>query len=313
MRLAAVPQRGHGYDLSVNGPYDNYLERFIGARKRLARRERPLLPVVDAEPAAREHDDADRFPEHGCYGRTKVVCNWIPPDTAVLLDAGCAYGYGTRFFARKAERTFGIDPNAQLIEIARRRYPAIEFAVSGVESMQFEAAFFDVIVMADVLEHVRDERRTLGEVFRLLKPGGYFIVTVPNRGLFSFLDLDNIVLRLRNGAPALYDMLYKAKEGRARGAKPGYDDWHRHYARADILRNLESSAFGGRFAIVETRRWGLLIEPLMDAIINLSRLFLGIERARRLGPLFERIQAIEDRVRCGRFSYNLGLLVRKVR
>ena len=269
--------------------------------------------MIGVEPAARAHEDVDRFPEHGCYGRAKVVCSWIPPGTATLLDAGCAYGYGTRFFARQAERTFGIDPNAQLIEIARRRYPAIEFAVSGVESMHFEAHSFDVIVMADVLEHVRDERRTLDEVFRLLKPGGHFIITVPNRGTFSFLDLDNMVLRLRNFAPQIYDMLYKAKEGRARGAKPGYDDWHRHYSRADVVRKLESSDFGGHFAIADLRRWGLLIEPVMDFVINLSRLVLGAERARRFGPLFERIQAIEDRVRCGRFSYNLGLLVQKAR
>jgi SAM-dependent methyltransferase len=269
--------------------------------------------VVDAEPVAGAYDDVDRFPEHGCYGRAKVVSNWIPPGTATLLDAGCAYGYGTRFFARKAGRTFGIDPNAQLIEVARRRYTTIEFAVSGVESMHFEAECFDVIVMADVLEHVRDERRTLDEVFPLLTPGGHFIITVPNRGAFSFLDLDNMVLRLRNFAPQIYDVIYRVKEGRARGAKPGYDDWHRHYSKADIERKLESSAFGGHFAIVESRRWGLLIEPVMDLVINLTRLVLGIERARRFAPLFERIQAIEDRVRCGRFSYNLGLLVRKVR
>ena len=256
-------------------------------------------------------DESSRFPEHGCYGRAKVVYDWIPPGTDMLLDAGCAYGYGTRFFARKAERTFGIDPNPQLIEVARRRYPDIEFFVSGVEHMHFDAGTFDLIVMADVLEHVRDERQTLDEVFRLLKPDGKFIVTVPNRGLFSFLDLDNMVFCLRTVAPAIYDLLHKAKEGEARAEKPGYDDWHRHYSAADVRRRLESSDFRGHYAISTVRRWGLLIEPLMDLVINGSRLILGIERARRLGPLFEKIQSWEDRVRCGPLSYNLGLLVQK--
>lgn len=229
----------------------------------------------------------------------------------MLLDAGCAYGYGTRFFARKAERTFGIDPNPELIQVARRRYPDVEFFVSGVERMQFDSETFDVIVMADVLEHVRDERQTLDEVFRLLKPDGKLIITVPNRGLFSFLDLDNMVFCLRTIAPALYDLLHKAKEGKARGDKPGYDEWHRHYSSSDVRRRLESSNFSGHFTISAAHRWGLLIEPLLDLVVNGSRLVLGIERARRLRPLFEKIQGWEDRVRCGPFSYNLGLLVQK--
>jgi SAM-dependent methyltransferase len=256
-------------------------------------------------------DDRDRFPEYGCYGRAKVVCEWIAPGTLALLDAGCAYGYGTRFFAERAVRTVGIDPNAQLIEIARRRYPAIEFAVSDIERVPFDAAIFDVVVMADVLEHVRNERQTLNEVFRLLKPGGTFIVTVPHRGLFSFLDLDNLTLAFRRLVPLVYDRLYRRKEGEAPRAKPGYEDWHRHYSERDILRLLDESDFRERFVVTASRRWGLFIGPIMDIVINVTRLAVGIRRARRLSPVFDAIQGFEDNVRAGRSSYNLGLRIQK--
>jgi SAM-dependent methyltransferase len=239
------------------------------------------------------------------------VCGWIPPGTSDLLDAGCAYGYGTRFFAANAQRTVGIDPNSRLIEIARRRYPAIEFVVSGVETVPFASGTFDVVVMADVLEHVRDERRTLGEIYRLLRPGGVFIVTVPHKGLFSFLDLDNLVLILKKTTPLLYSGLYKRKEGEPQREKPGYDDWHRHYSQADVRRLLEESDFRDNFVVVDSRRWGLLLSPIMDFVVNLTRLVLGARASRRFGPVFERILSWEDNVRLGRFSYNLGLCITK--
>jgi ubiquinone/menaquinone biosynthesis C-methylase UbiE len=42
-------------------------------------------------------------------------------------------------------------------------------------------ATYDLVVSFEVLEHVQDERRTLQEIFRVLKPAGEFILTVPNK------------------------------------------------------------------------------------------------------------------------------------
>ena len=52
-------------------------------------------------------------------------------------------------------------------------------AASSAEALPFESATFDVILLVDVLEHVADEARALGEVSRLLAPGGYAVFSVP--------------------------------------------------------------------------------------------------------------------------------------
>ena len=40
---------------------------------------------------------------------------------------------------------------------------------------------FDLLIACDVLEHVADDRRAMREIFRVLSPGGYAILTVPQQ------------------------------------------------------------------------------------------------------------------------------------
>lgn len=47
------------------------------------------------------------------------------------------------------------------------------------ESLFFEDNFFDFVVVWDVMEHVPDDREAFAEVSRMLKPGGYFLLSVP--------------------------------------------------------------------------------------------------------------------------------------
>ena len=54
--------------------------------------------------------------------------------------------------------------------------------VGALHELNFPAASFDVVVMWHVLEHVSDPRPTVAEVSRILRPGGVFLVGVPNFG-----------------------------------------------------------------------------------------------------------------------------------
>ena len=54
--------------------------------------------------------------------------------------------------------------------------------VGLLEQLNFPDNSFDVVVMWHVLEHVSDPRPTLAEVARILRPGGIFLVAVPNFG-----------------------------------------------------------------------------------------------------------------------------------
>jgi SAM-dependent methyltransferase len=47
------------------------------------------------------------------------------------------------------------------------------------ELLPLEAAHFDTVILSDVLEHIREPQQLVGEIFRVLKPGGKLIMNVP--------------------------------------------------------------------------------------------------------------------------------------
>jgi len=264
-------------------------------------------------------------------GRTKLAYDWLPAETDNLLDAGCAWGYATCHFSSKSRRTWGIDIDGGYIAIARSRYPNIEFVEGPLEDTPFETDFFDVIVMNDVLEHVDDETGTLNEVFRILRPGGTLIITVPHRGLFSFLDKANYGCHIRRYLPGLYTTFLKLKEaggsrkaggsvaeecetrGREAGDRmAGVCVKHRHYSLEDLVVLLRKSCFSGRFDIVRVFRSGLIVGALTANLEFLATLLLGKRTAGILLKPFHMMAGVDFCVPYGIFSYNIAVkLIKK--
>lgn len=67
---------------------------------------------------------------------------------------------------------------------ARRYGFALPVAVAAGEHLPYSDATFDLVICMDVLEHVQDVKSVLGEIYRVLKPGGLVLTTVPNRHAF---------------------------------------------------------------------------------------------------------------------------------
>jgi SAM-dependent methyltransferase len=77
---------------------------------------------------------------------------------------------------------------ASRVGAARERWQTVaglEFKVARAESLPFADDTFDGVFMNEVIEHVEDERRSLSEIKRVLRPGGHLVVMAPNR-LFPF-------------------------------------------------------------------------------------------------------------------------------
>jgi ubiquinone/menaquinone biosynthesis C-methylase UbiE len=79
----------------------------------------------------------------------------------------------------------GVDIQTDRIATARERYPSIRFEHYDGSRIPAADAAFDGVWMNEVIEHVADERLTLGEAYRVLGPGGTLIVRAPNRGFLS--------------------------------------------------------------------------------------------------------------------------------
>jgi 2-polyprenyl-3-methyl-5-hydroxy-6-metoxy-1,4-benzoquinol methylase len=97
-----------------------------------------------------------------------------------VLDVGCSSGYLAEPLSKRGNTIVGIelDPAA-----AREAEQWCERVVVGdVETMElpFEPASFDVIVCGDVIEHLRDPRRTLERLAPFLRPGGTLVASTPN-------------------------------------------------------------------------------------------------------------------------------------
>lgn len=93
-----------------------------------------------------------------------------------VLDVGCNAGTQSRFWAGTGQRYTGIDINEPLVMLARERAAAAgspaRFEVASATELPFDDASFDVCLMPELLEHVRDWQRCLDEATRVLRPGG---------------------------------------------------------------------------------------------------------------------------------------------
>jgi SAM-dependent methyltransferase len=115
--------------------------------------------------------DWDYYPTY--LAKLRVVRGWLdalPPGVRVL-DAGCGEGvlveeYGSRLAIE------GVDEN----------YSSARVRSASILALPYPDASFDRAMCLDVLEHLtfEDQPRALGELFRILKPGGELLVSVPN-------------------------------------------------------------------------------------------------------------------------------------
>ena len=101
-----------------------------------------------------------------------------------VLDAGCGRGRNLVYFLRCGYDVCGVDVSAEAVAHVRAlasglapHLPADNFREEAVEAMSFADASFDVVISSAVLHFARDEehwRGMLGEMWRVLKPGGFF-------------------------------------------------------------------------------------------------------------------------------------------
>lgn len=95
----------------------------------------------------------------------------------VALDIGCGVGANYRILRHAAERVIGVDPASEAYVLAGKKGYDQVFQASA-EQLPLPDASVDLILCADVLEHV-DDVATLRELFRVLVPGGTLLLSVP--------------------------------------------------------------------------------------------------------------------------------------
>ncbi len=98
-----------------------------------------------------------------------------------VLDVGCGRGLLLEQFRRRGWEGQGTELSEQAAAYPRDVLK-LPVRIGTLDNLEFPAGHFDAVVMWHVLEHVSDPRVALAAVARVLKPGGIFMVGVPNFG-----------------------------------------------------------------------------------------------------------------------------------
>jgi 2-polyprenyl-3-methyl-5-hydroxy-6-metoxy-1,4-benzoquinol methylase len=103
------------------------------------------------------------------------------PDGSRVLEIGTAAGHVTRALAGKGCSVVGLEIDS---EQARLASPFCRRMIVGnIEHLDMDrevAEQFDIVLCGDVLEHLQDPAAALEKLKRLLGPGGYLVVSLPN-------------------------------------------------------------------------------------------------------------------------------------
>jgi ubiquinone/menaquinone biosynthesis C-methylase UbiE/DNA-binding transcriptional ArsR family regulator len=96
-----------------------------------------------------------------------------------VLDAGAGDGAIAQLIAPRARSVTCMDVSETLVKAARERlarYPNVRSEVADLESLPFDDARFDEVLMLNVLTHLRAPSRAVGELARVLRPGGRLVL-----------------------------------------------------------------------------------------------------------------------------------------
>ena len=152
-----------------------------------------------------------------------------------LLEIGCGTASHLLALAAEFTRAIGTDLSPEMVRVARRRAEAspsgdrISIRADPADELAtIEDCSIDVVLCVGALEHMLDKDRVVGQVHRVLKPAGRFVVLTPNGGYCWYRHL----------APALgVDVRHLSTD---------------HFLMAGELERLLS---GARLQIVARRYW----------------------------------------------------------
>jgi 2-polyprenyl-6-hydroxyphenyl methylase/3-demethylubiquinone-9 3-methyltransferase len=200
------------------------------------------------------------------YFKAVIAENGINPHNTNVLDVGCGGGLLAEEIASMGFDVTGIDPSEQAIEVARAHARenglAIDYRVGSAERLPFENGSFRMVACCDVLEHIPGWKLVLGEIARVLRPGGIFFYDTINRTALSKLIFIKVAQEWRLTAIAPKDLHV----------------WEMFIKPRELLDSLKQQGFDNK-DLVGGRLYG---NPL-EALLNVRRFKRGKITVAELG------------------------------
>jgi 2-polyprenyl-6-hydroxyphenyl methylase/3-demethylubiquinone-9 3-methyltransferase len=204
-----------------------------------------------------------------------------PAGVLRVADIGCGAGTQCRLWAEAGHRVFGADISEALIALARERARLtglpIDFAVASATALPWADQSMDLCIAPELLEHVADWTAVLGEMMRVLKPGGAMFLSTSNR---LCPRQEEFTLPLYSWYPSPIKRHYEHLARTTRPELAGYAtypavNWFTYYGLRDYLGGQGCSCMD-RFDMMDLTQHGFLAGALVRALRRIPPLrFLG--------------------------------------
>ena len=104
-----------------------------------------------------------------------------------VLDVASGEGYGTALLAQVAASAVGVElsPQAARHAAANYRFPNLRYLEGDARKIPLGDASVDLVISFETIEHFYEQETFLSEVKRVLRPGGRFVVSSPDRDVYS--------------------------------------------------------------------------------------------------------------------------------
>jgi ubiquinone/menaquinone biosynthesis C-methylase UbiE len=103
---------------------------------------------------------------------------FLVPEGLSILELGC--GTGHLLASLRPKRGVGIDFSSEMLRIAKKRYPELEFRLADMEQIEPWGETFDVLIMADIVGHLMDIEATFRGLHTFCRPSSRVIVSYYN-------------------------------------------------------------------------------------------------------------------------------------
>lgn len=116
---------------------------------------------------------------------------WLPSGGKTILEVGSSSGYMIADLCadRPDDIVIGSDYVLEPLQNLARRQPGVPLLRFDLTCAPLPDGSLDALIALNVLEHIEDDRKAVGEIHRMLKPGGIVLIELPAGGkLYDFYD-----------------------------------------------------------------------------------------------------------------------------
>lgn len=189
-----------------------------------------------------------------------------------VIDVGCGAGNLSKEITDAGYNVTSVDLSEEAIKYCRAR-GLKDLHVADAVQLPFQDNCFDAAVASEILEHIEEDSRALKEIYRVLKPGGVAIITVPAVPLlYGYQDKYWRHIR-RYSKKGLCDLIQKEP----------FEILRLTYSNFLLFLPVAAFRFFSKIFYNERREQvcdearfnNILISAFLGSILNLEKIYLG--------------------------------------